>query len=105
MLIAKLLASKYFSWREFPDFHERHREILKTPEPSYVSDQKEIDKYDLYETYMQHLAQLGLLKNEFKFKAGFNHGLTDFEVDMKPSGYSLTKLGEHFLRFIEISPT
>jgi len=96
-----ILGSKYYSWSEFPEYHERHKESLKTTIPTLASEENEIEEYFLHDSYLQHIAQLGLLKQTYNFKTKFNHALTDLEVDMQPAGYALTKLGDKFLQFLQ----
>lgn len=86
-----------------PEFHKQHEDILTKPLAHLGSNQEELDKATIYDTYRGKLVRLNLLHRTFKKpKRG---DLPEFDEKtgmMKASGYSLTPLGRLFLKYIDM---
>ena len=76
------------------DFRKKHSNILEPVYPTLGSDQKELDKAAIQNSYKEHLTTLALLKKQVSIKVG---GDTN-EIETK--GYEITPLGKLLLKQI-----
>jgi hypothetical protein len=76
------------------DFRKKHNNILEQIYLTLGSEQKEIDKSAIQNSYKEHLSTLGLLKKKVSIKVG---GDTN-EIETK--GYEITPLGKLLLKQI-----
>jgi len=89
--------------RRDSEFHEQHEDILTEPLAHMGSNQEELDKATIYDTYRGKLVRLNLLRRDFKKpKRGELPEFDEKTGMMKASGYSLTPLGKLFLKYIDM---
>lgn len=93
-----ILGSKYYTFRDYPEYHERHQVHLELNTPTLASDNSEIEEYNVYQSYLQHLAVLGLLKQDEKFESQVEY--EKIETKRVLGRFMITALGERFLKFI-----
>jgi len=87
------------------DYREKHAVVLQPRMPHLGSPPGEIEEAALYDSYKQHLVDLGLLRPNFK-RPGRNE-LPEFDHKtgmMKASGHDVTTLGRMLLRYLSILP-
>jgi hypothetical protein len=86
-----------------PAFWETHKDVL-TPRPAYIgAPEEQINEATIYESYRQHLVQLGLISPRFQRP---KQGTPEFDENtgmLKASGYRVTRLGQILLRRIEMA--
>lgn len=82
------------------EFRSKHKQLLAPRVATLGSSQTEIDQETLQQSYKQHLAQLGLLRERYKVDSKTK--LPEFESDGRPKtqGYELTRLGRLLVRQI-----
>lgn len=82
------------------EFRSKHKQLLAPRVATLDSSQTEIDQETLQQSYKQHLAQLGLLRERYKVDSKTK--LPEFESDGRPKtqGYELTRLGRLLVRQI-----
>ena len=76
------------------EFRNKHADILELIHPTLGSDQKELDKAAIQNSYKEHLSNLGLLEKEVSIKVGGNTN------PIETKGYKITSLGKLLLRQI-----
>jgi hypothetical protein len=87
---------------EEEDFCKMHPNILPVPVAYFGSSEEEVEKAMVFDAYKVHLAQLGLLRRNFKKpKKGELPEFDERTGTIKSSGYSITALGRSFIRWIE----
>lgn len=87
------------------EYRERHAAILQPRAPHLGSPPSEVEEAALYDSYKQHLVDLGLLRPRFK-RPGRNE-LPEFDDRtgmMKASGHDVTTLGRMLLRHLSLLP-
>lgn len=82
------------------EFREKHRNILKPINATLTATQEIRDKEALQNSYIQHLVQLGLLKN--KYSSGLRFDSTGEDI-LKVTGHEITPLGRLLLRQIGLN--
>lgn len=83
-------------------FWAAHEDALTPPAALLNSSPQEIDKYTLFQTHNRHLANLDLLRIEFKKPNRNEMPELDLKTGMiKAQGYDITALGRLLLRVIE----
>lgn len=98
-----ILYSYTMTVRRDPEFQQKHENILMKPLAHMGSDQDELDKATIYDTYREKLVRLNLLHKKFKKpKKGEFPEFDEKTGMMKASGYSLTPLGMLFLKYIDM---
>jgi len=83
------------------EFREKHQNILNPISATLGSDQDEIDKEAIQDSYAEHLERLGLIRPHYQMDS--KTGIPRFDsFSGKPSVsyYDLTNLGQLLLRFI-----
>jgi hypothetical protein len=89
--------------RRNPEFQKQHENILMKPLVHIGSNQEELDKATIYDTYRGKLVSLNLLRRDFKKpKRGELPEFDEKTGMVKASGYSLTPLGRLFLKYIDM---
>ncbi len=76
------------------EFRNKHANILELIHSTLGSDQKELDKAAIQNSYKEHLSNLGLLEKEVSIKVG---GDTN---PIETKGYKTTSLGKLLLKQI-----
>jgi hypothetical protein len=104
----EIILLRYFS---FPylggdeDFREKHENIIQPPRLTTNAPDEVIDKNTLYESYKNHLSELGLLRKQYEIDRGTNMPKLDtHKKTFKVTGYSITKQGKLLLREIDLLP-
>jgi hypothetical protein len=84
------------------DFRRKHADILQIPQAYMGAPQDVLDKNALKDSYLQHLAKLGLLEETY---ATIPQARTRHPVTGAPTvlGYQLTRLGKLLLRHIGLA--
>ncbi|MCB0711731.1 MAG: hypothetical protein KDD67_05340 [Ignavibacteriae bacterium] len=85
-------------YNKFDEFYLTHEKVLSGTNPSIVATKKEHERAVIKKSYLEHLAQLGLLKRLYKRQST----IEDFEkVDPQDViGYDNTDLGKLLLKRI-----
>lgn len=100
-----LMLKSYVLYRgeaEFEEFWAANEEALTPPEAYMGSSQENIDRNTIYKTHRQHLANLGLLKQNFKKPKRGDFPEFDEKTGMiKSNGFSITAFGRLLLRSID----
>lgn len=84
------------------EFWDKHEEVLMPPSATFGSSREELDKHAIFQTYENHLVELGLLK--FNFKKPARGELPEFDEKtgtIKAQGHDITPLGRLLLRSID----
>ena len=88
------------------EFQKKHAKILAPRAPHMNSSEDEIEEAALFNSYRQHLADLGLLRG--RFKQAKKGELPEFDEKtgmLKASGYDVTRLGLMLLRHLGLIPS
>ena len=86
-----------------PDFRERHANVLKIRAAHKESSQREIDEAAVYDSFKNHLVQLGLLRPRFKkVRRGETPEFDPRTGQIKAPGFKITPLGRLLLRQIDL---
>lgn len=97
-----LRAYDYNYLGENSDFWKKHKNILEPEIATNKSDQNELDKYFIHESYKEHLDRLGLFSK--KFNQLKMDRMSEFDLKTgapKFSGFKLTNLGRILLKAID----
>lgn len=85
------------------EYWRKHSEVLMSPTPHMGSDQDEVDKNTIHQTYKDTLVRTKLLRQTFKKpKKGQLPEFDERTGMIATSGYSITPLGKLLLRHIDL---
>jgi hypothetical protein len=79
-------------------FRAKHKALLQPARAHLGSSQQDLDKHALQESYKEHLAQLGLLRENFKVDPKTKTLSVDNFGKLKRDGFEITALGRLLLR-------
>jgi len=82
-------------------FRDRHREVLESVGAHMGSPQTELDRDAIQESYRLHLAQLGLIKPEFRLDSRTRQVQIDGRGHPVVARHAITPLGRLLLRTID----
>ncbi len=82
-----------------PMYKEIHAEILKVKYPTLASNEIEIEKYNIRQSYNHHLALLGVLEPIYKIDSTVE--LDKLKSSLTISGYMATITGKNFFMYIQ----
>jgi len=102
-----ILRSQAYHPESDPDsnFRKRHANVLKIRAASTDSNQREMDEAAIYDSFKNHLIDLGLLRP--RYKKPRRGQLPEFDLKtgrVKSSGREITPLGRLLLRYVDLLP-
>lgn len=97
--------AEHFAIGEPSEFRKRHEDILKPVMAFMSSGQETLDKLALQDSYREHLASLGLLRQRYEIDHKTRQPVFDnLTGSPKTQGYAITPLGKLLLRHIGLGP-
>jgi hypothetical protein len=87
-----------------PEFWSRHEAVLTPRSVHHGSSDRQIDEAAIYESYRQHLVQLGLLRPYFRSPRKGELPELDYTIGtMRAAGHQVSRLGDLLLLHIDLT--